>query len=102
MTKRRLNMNSALKTIKKALEVLPSNVLLEAIDCEWYYDEEGDSEVYWEWEDGGWNYSGRITEGYTEMYGLFMCNVDIQTGTWMSFVFSQDKRLMDNPEEDLT
>lgn len=92
-------MNSALKTIKNALEVLPNNVLLNVIEDEWWYDEE-DSYIAWGWKDGGWDYSGRITEGYTEMYDLFMCNIDNETGTWVSYVFLQEKRLTTNPEEE--
>jgi len=92
-------MNSALKTIKNALEVLPNNALLEVVEDEWYYDEVN-SYIHWSWERGGWNYSGRITEGHTEMYDLFMCNVDVETGTWVSYVFLQEKRLTTNPEEE--
>ncbi len=92
-------MNSALKTIKNTLEMLPDNVLLEVIEDEWWYDEE-DSEVCWGWTGGGWDYTGYITEGYTEMYDLFMCNVDVETGTWMTYVFLQEKRLTTNPEEE--
>ncbi len=92
-------MNSALKTIKNALEVLPSNVLLDVIETNWYYDEEN-SDIAWDWEDGGWNYSGRITERHTEMYDLFMCNIDTETGTWTTYVFLQEKRLTTNPEEE--
>jgi len=97
-------MNSALKTIKNALEVLPDSVLLEVIEDKWYYDEE-DSYVYWQGEDehngeyDAWVCSGRITEGHTEMYDLFMCNIDTETGTWATYIFLQEKRLATNPEE---
>jgi hypothetical protein len=91
-------MNSALKTIKNALEVLPDNVLLEVVEDEWYYDEES-SEVCWGWTSGGWDYTARITEGHTEIYDLFMCNVDTCAITWVSYIFLQDKRLATNPED---
>ena len=93
-------MNSALKTIKKALEVLPNNVLLEVVETNWYYSESG-SYLYrgWDEEIGDFTYSDYITEGHTEMYDLFMCNIDTQTGTHMTLVLLQDKRLGEHPHE---
>jgi hypothetical protein len=94
-------MNSALKTIKNALEVLPDNVSLEVLEYEWYYDEERSS-VYWQGEDtsGCWACRGSVTGDCTEMYGLFMCNMYIEPHRLTTHVFLQEKRLMTNPEEE--